>query len=263
MIFGFFNRLSYRAKCTENIILSTGINRSNASKFVEWYKDDINYHYKKGHQPCGALVLVCLALLKRLSDIAKPEHIVILYAYSQGFIKAYPESEEARELSRLLTEVENSPLLKELQEFGIVSSNKVDLSESIPTRKAVQVTAKQALLFMAASLQLVETETLNKGYAKLYTNLYFAGAVGFLAGQNELDEEEYGCVVFTVMCRFGMSEKNAVIFADKLPELLQEDVAQCAFQAGRNTIADWFTEKDLNAPIGLFSLVNEWALLKV
>lgn len=138
----------------------------------------------------------------------------------------------------------------------ISEDNETDVISGVKQRKEAAV--RQICIFIDASLLLVDNEILNQETPKGGACLFFIGATDFLTQHYKLDDNEFFQVALHVLRYFGLSEQNAHLLLNELPVISQEPFGHEALIEGGNTIIDWISGKDPNAPLRLFELVNKW-----
>lgn len=138
----------------------------------------------------------------------------------------------------------------------IPGDKETQATPGVEERKEAAV--KQTCLFIDASLLAVNNETLNQETPKVGVCLFFVGAADFLTQHYKLGDNEFFEVVFRVLRYFGLSEQNARLFLEGYSVMAQEPFGRETLIEGGNTIKDWLSGKDPNAPLRLFDLVNKW-----
>lgn len=133
------------------------------------------------------------------------------------------------------------------------------LQVSADKSSRINAALKQVSFFMKASLLLVDNEVLNREVPKISACLYFAGAADFLAQHYKLSDDQSLDLIYKCVKNFGLSETNAKLFVQYIPQMSHEPHGRKAMIEGGRTIQQWLSGQDVNAPIRLTQLVYEWA----
>ncbi|BCO30430.1 hypothetical protein TspCOW1_05330 [Thiohalobacter sp. COW1] len=199
-----------------------------------------------------------LAILSREYCTSEKERACLIKGLDQG-LKAYGLSQTATlNIVAALT-----PRIMAGKPGSALSDGMAEIMERNGTPENAQskldAAFKQTSLFMDASLMMIDNETLNLETPKVGAALYFAGATDFLAQHYKLSDEDYLKVLFDVLRKFGLSEKNASLFVQHIPEMSNELFGREAMIEGGKTLQRWLSGKDDSAPVRLTELVNRWA----
>ncbi|MGY3264588.1 hypothetical protein [Lysobacter sp. HA35] len=122
----------------------------------------------------------------------------------------------------------------------------------------VTAAVKQGLLFMTASMAMVNFVGLHGKMAKRGVLNYLGGVVDALTQHYKLDDSKSMLAIYFAYREYGLSENDAKQACHDLEKAGADPFVLEAMTRGGRDVLDWLGKNDDNAPMRLADLVGRW-----